>query len=148
MIKINKNLILEAFAIDNQAKAQTFARRGIKATNPGADPHIFALPYAGAIGGGAIGNQIHGSDGVDQLTGIVYDPQSNNDDEYDLTGAVLGGLAGTAGTFYGGASGNQNRVKNRFKKHGYNLSPSDFDLLKRGANIAQFVQTVQKSKNL
>lgn len=64
------------------------------------------MPIAGALVGGAIGNEIHGNDGINQTTGVMTDPARNEDDEYDMTGAALGGLAGL------GASGKYLRSKN------------------------------------
>lgn len=76
------------------AQRNTFLRRGIQATNKTTPTKLMAnaLPLAGMIVGGAVGNNIHGDDG--SIDGIVYDDQANNDDEYDMTGALIGAGAG------------------------------------------------------
>jgi hypothetical protein len=142
-----KQLVEEAFKLDNQAKLQTFARRGIKATNPGLTPDIGVLPYGGAIIGGAIGNQIHGEDGFEPNTGIMYNAQANNDDEYDVTGALLGGATGL---YLAGkkSMGNSKAVADRIQRDGYRLSPQEKDQLKTGAAYAQVFNTRRNNPDL
>ena len=94
----------------------TFLRRGIDSAS-NYTPQQFAVslaPAAGAIAGGAIGNQIHGSDGT--IGGLVYDDQLHNDDEFDGTGALLGaGLGIVANHVKGVGTQKGNAVVKRLK---------------------------------
>lgn len=146
--KLNKlEIIEEAFRLDSPPKLQTFAARGTKTVN--SIPHdkflnglaaIGTLPIASTIIGGAIGNTIHGEDGVDPITGLVYDVQANNDDEYDVSGAVLGGITGTLGSgaiAMTGVSPNTRKVTKRIERDGYTLSPREKIKIDQASRLAK-----------
>lgn len=103
--KINKQQILE----------ETTRRPGIGSmVAAGGLLTVAAGSVPGAILGGAIGNSIHGTDGVDEKTGIIYNPQAYDDDEYDVTGALIGGLG--APVLAAGALGGAYALSNRRNK--------------------------------
>ena len=100
----------------NPKQRETFLRRGTTATNTVNGKQLLAgvAPIAGALVGGAIGNQIHGDDGT--IGGVVYDEQAHNDDEFDGTGALIGAGAGLVVNALAGNGANSRKTINRLEK--------------------------------
>lgn len=134
---LNKaEIIEEAFKFEPGEKARKFARRGVKAINN--VPYdtfkkqvytIGATPIVGTVAGGAIGNQIHGSEG--------------EDDEYDVTGAILGAGAGLIGATEMKAKqrtpGDTNRIVNRLAKDKVLLRDNEKKKMRDASTIARNV---------
>lgn len=133
-IKIDKTEILEeVFKFEPGEKTRKFARRGVKAINN--VPYdtfkkqvytIGATPIVGTIAGGAIGNQIHGSEG--------------EDDEYDMTGAALGLGAGLVGATKMKAKqmtpGDTNKIIDRLAKDKVLLRDNEKKTMRDASTIA------------
>ena len=141
-------MLEESFKFDSQAKLQKFARRGIKAANTVSDTQRTigqVAPITGVLAGGAIGNQIHGDSGVHSQTGNVYDPQAHNDDEYDLTGAAIGGAIGLGASALAGNRAITKPVMERMIRDGYQPNKKDYELLKHGAKVTHLYNTFYKN---
>lgn len=136
--------IVEAFHNYSQKQRETFVRRGINATNTvnGKQFATGLAPVGGVIGGGAIGNQIHGDDGT--INGVTFNEQLNNDDEFDGTGALVGGAIGGLANFLVN-SPNSSKTMNRLKNiTNTTASPEERHFVKEQAPLVKTGNTILK----
>ncbi len=143
---LNKaEIIEEAFKFEPGEKARKFARRGVKAINnvpydtfKKQSATVLGAPIAGTVVGGAIGNSIHGSEG--------------EDDEYDVTGALLGAGAGLVGSnkmlTKMVTPGDTNRIKTRLKRDGVLLRDDESKTLNTASRVARNVIFNKNMSNL